>query len=144
MHVIVSVSDLDWKNSALYAISKIFGQLVHSFLKIRVTKQRLHDMWSYGIIKCHIIQWILSLKQVTLWLTTKSGSQRFRMVFIYILLVKISWNHLPRDQEFRNLIPKGFCHVFWSNIGNALQSQTDMNRVSCIQIIFDTLIDQVD
>ena len=37
-----------------------------------------------------------------------------------------------------------FRHVFWANVGNALESEAHVNGVPGAQVVLDALVDQVD
>lgn len=53
-------------------------------------------------------------------------------------------NTVPRDKQLWDLIAKGFCHLFTTDISDALQCQIDVNRIAWGEIIFYTLNNQLD
>lgn len=51
---------------------------------------------------------------------------------------------IARYQQFGYIIWKGLGHVAATDVGNALQCQIHVNRITWVQVIFDALDDQFD
>lgn len=51
---------------------------------------------------------------------------------------------VARHEELRNFVREGLGHVLAADVGDALQSKVDVDRIARLQVILDALDDELD
>ena len=121
------------------------GQTDTSFVLVRVALDKGFDEWSS---RCYNTQMLIVEQMDDPWspFTTRNNlrrcSQKPQQAESSRLLDNV--HRVTRNEQFWNLCTERFSHFFASDIGNTLQSQVDMDRVTWGQIVLNTLNDETN